>query len=215
MEKQTDEFLFRGASAYVTASRATASRDQGEEPVIDLKPACRQMIDVLAGVSDEHLTSPTRCTEYTVRDLITHVDEASQGFSGIARKDADTAAAEPAAVNLGDDWRRSVAESVRALGDAWDDPAAWQGRTDAAGVDLPNDTWGKIALTEMVVHGWDLARATDQPFGLPDDTLRACYAHVATFVPNAPVEGLWGPAVEVPTDAPLIDRIVAITGRHP
>ncbi|BBJ42611.1 TIGR03086 family protein [Streptomyces antimycoticus] len=210
MEKQTDEFLFHGSSAYVTASR-----NRGEEPVIDLKPACRQMIDVLTGVSNEQLTSPTRCTEYTVHDLILHVDGASQGFTGIARKDADTAAAEPTAANLGDDWRGSIAENVRALGDAWDDPAAWQGRTDAAGVDLPNDTWGKIALTEIVVHGWDIARATNQPFDLPDDTLQACYAHVAAFVPNAPIEGLWGPAVEIPTDASLLDRIVAITGRRP
>ncbi|CDR18244.1 TIGR03086 family metal-binding protein [Streptomyces iranensis] len=183
--------------------------------MIDLKPVCRQMIDVLAGVSNEQLTSPTRCTEYTVHDLILHVDGASQGFIGIARKDADTAAAEPSAANLGDDWRVSIVENVRALGDAWHDPAAWQGRTDAAGVDLPNDTWGRIALTEIVVHGWDIARATDQPFDLPDDTLRACYAHVAAFVPNAPVEGLWGPAVEVPTEASLLDRIVAITGRRP
>ncbi|KND28199.1 TIGR03086 family metal-binding protein [Streptomyces acidiscabies] len=183
--------------------------------MIDLKPACRQMIDVLAGVSDEQLTSPTRCTEYTVRDLIAHVDEASQGFAGLALKGTDAAAAELDAANLGDDWRGGVAKNVQALGDAWDDPAAWQGTTHAAGVDLPNDTWGKIALTETVVHAWDLAKATGQPFDLPDDTLQACYAHVAAFVPNAPVEGLWGPAVEVPADAPLLDRIVAITGRRP
>ncbi|NGO09483.1 TIGR03086 family protein [Streptomyces sp. HC44] len=187
--------------------------------MIDLKPACRQMIDLLAGVGDEQLTSPTPCTEYTVRDLIDHVDDVSRAFVAVARKDAgEDADPDPgaeAAAGLGDDWRERVAKNVRALGDAWDDPTSWQGSTDGAGVNLPNDTWGKVALTEIVVHGWDIARATGQPFGLPDDTLRACFDHVAVFVPNAPVEGLWGPAVEVPAEAPILDRIVAITGRHP
>ncbi|WP_411139339.1 maleylpyruvate isomerase N-terminal domain-containing protein [Streptomyces sp. C10] len=53
--------------------------------MIDLEPACRQIIDVPAGVGDEQLTKPTPCTEYTVRDLIVHVGEAAQGFTMIAR----------------------------------------------------------------------------------------------------------------------------------
>ena len=55
-----------------------------------------------------------------------------------------------------------------------------------------SDLWGKITLTELVVHGWDIATATGQPFDLPERTLQACFQHVATFVPNAPVLGLWG-----------------------
>lgn len=188
--------------------------------MIDLKPACRQMIDVLAGVSDEHLTNPTPCAEYTVRDLIDHVDEASRAFTAIAREVSvegrhTEPTTEPATASLSDGWRESVAKNVRALGDAWDVPAAWAGRTDAAGVELSNELWGKIALTEMVVHGWDIAKATDQPFNLPHETLQACFDHVSEFVPNAPIESLWGPAIEVPADAPLLDRVVAVTGRHP
>ncbi|MGY5130016.1 maleylpyruvate isomerase N-terminal domain-containing protein [Streptomyces nigrescens] len=78
--------------------------------MIDLKPACRQIIDVLAGVGDEQLTKPTPCTEYTVGDLIVHVGEAAQGFTMIARKDSseggDTEpAAEPATVSPSDQWQ--------------------------------------------------------------------------------------------------------------
>jgi uncharacterized protein (TIGR03086 family) len=104
---------------------------------------------------------------------------------------------------------------VRSLGEAWDDPAAWQGSSDAGGLVLSNELWGKIALTEMVVHGWDIARATGRPFDLPEQTLRACLDHVAVFVPNAPLPELWGTTVVVGEDAPLLDRIVAITGRTP
>lgn len=104
---------------------------------------------------------------------------------------------------------------MQALGEAWDDPEAWQGSTAAAGVELSNELWGTIALPEMVVHGWDIARSIGRPFDLPDDTLKACLDHVAEFVPRAPVPELWGPAVDVPADASPLDQIVAITGRTP
>ncbi|MEV0051177.1 TIGR03086 family metal-binding protein [Saccharopolyspora shandongensis] len=178
--------------------------------MIDLKPACGRMNDLLATIADDQLAAPTPCAEYTVGDLIDHVDEAAHGFAALAGSDVGERAA-----NLGDDWRHVVAEHVRALGEAWEDPAAWRGSSGGAGVELPNEVWGKIALTEMVVHGWDLAKATGQSFDLTEETLRACLDHVAEFVPNAPIKSLWGSPVEAPADAPLLDRIVAITGRTP
>lgn len=71
------------------------------------------------------------------------------------------------------------------------------------------------ALTELVVHGWDLATATGQPFDLPAHTLEACFEQVAALVPNAPLPDLWGPPVEIRPDAALLVRIVAATGRAP
>lgn len=35
--------------------------------------------------------------------------------------------------------------------------------------------WGRIALTEIGLHGWDLATATGQPFELPEGTLQAVW----------------------------------------
>ncbi|MFG1797502.1 TIGR03086 family metal-binding protein [Nocardia sp. NPDC049149] len=179
--------------------------------MIDLKPACDTMIGLLVGTANDQLTNPTPCSEYSVALLIDHVDVVARGFVALARKELD---ATPEPVE-GPDPRRNIAERLSELGTVWDDPAVWQGSTAAPdGPDLANEVWGKIVLTELVVHGWDLARATGQSFALPDETLRACLEHVAVFVPNAPVPELWGPAVEVSGES-LIDRIVGITGRDP
>lgn len=186
--------------------------------MIDLKPACQRMIDLLAGISDDQLTSSSPCTECTVGDLIDHVDQVSRLFTALALRDADElqgVATGPDAAHLDPDWRGSIPQHVRALGEAWDDAAAWQGSGNLPGSDLSNEMWGKITLTELVVHGWDIAKATGQPFDLPEPTLRGCLDHVATIVPNAPVPALWGPPVDVASDATLIDRIVATTGRAP
>ncbi len=74
---------------------------------------------------------------------------------------------------------------------------------------------GSVALTEVVVHGWDLARATGQPYDIDAATADAMLPHVAQFAAEEPVEGLFGRAVPVADDAPVLDRIVGMTGRDP
>lgn len=71
-----------------------------------------------------------------------------------------------------------------------------------------------MALDEVVLHGWDLARATGQEFVLDDATATACLGFVESFDPAGP-PGLFGPAVPVPDDAPVMDRLVARAGRDP
>ncbi|GAA2087843.1 TIGR03086 family metal-binding protein [Streptomyces albiaxialis] len=188
--------------------------------MIDLRPACRRMSEVVAGVEDGLLAGPTPCAEYDVSALVAHVAQVARGFTAVARKERaegaqDGTSAVPLAAPPREGWREELAGELRALGEAWDDPAAWEGESGGAGVELPNALWGKIVLTELVVHGWDLARATGRPFDLPEETLRACYAHVAEFVPKAPLPELWGTPVDVPEDAPLLDRLLGITGRDP
>ena len=180
--------------------------------MIDLKPACDQMIEVVSGIAKEQLSGPTPCTEYTVGDLIDHVDLVAQGATALARGSElpDTGYS-----HLEPDWQGTFVHHLQALGEAWEDPAAWEGSGNVPGSDLSNLTWGKITLTELVVHGWDIAIAIGQPFDLPEHTLQACFDHVAVFVPNAPLPDLWGPPVEVPPDAALLVRILAITGRAP
>jgi uncharacterized protein (TIGR03086 family) len=181
--------------------------------VIDFVPACDEMTKIVAGVGDGRLDDATPCADFRVRDLLQHVDLVAVGSVATARKETEEAAPDP--LDLGAGWRERVAEHLRELAAVWAEPATWEGTSSGAGIALPNELWGKIAFTEVVVHGWDLARATGQGFALPEASVRACWEHVAEFVPGAPIAGLWGPPVEVAGDAPLIDRIVALTGRRP
>lgn len=180
--------------------------------VIDFGPACEQLIEIVAGIDDGRLGAPTPCTDYAVKDLLAHVDQVAVGFAAVARK---SDGGEEPPVGFGNGWRDQLSTRLRELATAWRAPDAWKGTGKAAGIELPSETWGKIAFTEVVVHGWDLARATARPFALPEETLRACWEHVSVFVPQAPIPGLWGPAVPVPGDAPLLDRILGVTGRRP
>ncbi len=116
---------------------------------------------------------------------------------------------------MDDDWRASYPARLAELARAWQQPDAWQGMTRVGGVDLPGEVAGSVALTEVVIHGWDVARATGQPFECDSGTTQALLAHLSQVAAEGPVEGLFGPAVEVGDDAPALDRAIALSGRDP
>ena len=86
--------------------------------------------------------------------------------------------------------------------------------TAAGGVDLPGDVAGAVALGELVIHGWDLAKATGQSAAYDGPELDVVHETVRRFTADG-FEGLFGPPVSVPDDAPLLDRVVGLAGQRP
>ncbi|MER7542124.1 TIGR03086 family metal-binding protein [Actinomadura sp.] len=187
----------------------------------DLAPAARRMAALLANVPDYRLTAPTPCADTSLGALIDHVNGLALAFTWAAEKDFPEGGSPPPsadAAGLPPDWRARIPERLDALAAAWRSPDAWQGMTKAGGIDLPGREAGHVALNELVVHGWDIARAAGQSYAAGDDEIEACLAFVAPAVEQSNgegVPGLFGPAVDVPADAPALDRLIAMTGRSP
>ena len=188
---------------------------------VDLEPAARRLADLVGGVPDELLDASTPCPAYTLGDLLDHIGGAALAFTGAAVKDLGDATSQgPSgdASRLSDDWRTRIPRDLGALADAWRDPAAWTGMTKAGGVELPGEVAGLVALDELVVHGWDVARATGQAYDCDAPSLEAVQAFVSQFSEPGQEEmraGLFGPVVEVAEDAPLLERVIGLTGRDP
>jgi uncharacterized protein (TIGR03086 family) len=190
-------------------------------PMVELGPAAQRMADLIQGLPDELLGGPTPCPDYTLGDLVDHVSGFTLAFTAAATKDLGGMTPQKAsgdASRLGHDWRTRIPHDLAALADAWRDPAAWSGMTKAGGIDLPGELAGIIALDELVVHGWDVARASGQAFDQDRESLEAVHGFVKQFSgagQEAAREGLFGPEVPVPDEAPLLDRIIGLTGRDP
>jgi uncharacterized protein (TIGR03086 family) len=183
----------------------------------DLTPAAVHVAALLAGIGDEQLEAPTPCPAYRLGDLLDHVGALSQAFTDAANKTTAPNAGfppDPDGSRLGADWRSRIAGELATLSAAWQDPAAWTGMTRAGGIDLPGEVGGLVALNELVVHGWDVARASAQPYDPDAASVDACVAFVAQF-PEAARGDIFGPVVEVPADAPALDRLIGLTGRDP
>lgn len=115
-------------------------------------------------------------------------------------------------------WRERILADLAALGRAWSEPGAWTGMTRIAGQDMPAEVVGAVVADELLVHGWDLARATGQPYDAEPDLLDAVRTFLGRFAsPDAPAgpEVAFGPSREVPGDAPALDRVLALAGRDP
>jgi uncharacterized protein (TIGR03086 family) len=126
------------------------------------------------------------------------------------------------------------------LAAAHDVQAAW---TDDARLERPTALpWGTfpghevlgVYTNEITVHTWDLARATGQEPQWDESVLVAADAAIHAQLPMADRTEYWaaaaasiplpegvewvdpfGNAVDVPADAPAIDRLVAWNGRRP
>jgi uncharacterized protein (TIGR03086 family) len=187
----------------------------------DLGPAARNLGRLVRAVPDDDLARPTPCPDYSVGDLLDHVGGLAFAFTAAARKTnaADDGPPPPGdASRLDADWRTRIPDALDDLAAAWRDPDAWGGMTAAGGVEMPGEVAALVALDELVIHGWDLARATSTPFSVDDASLAAVHDFVAQFSTSAPADagnGLFGPAVPVPDDAPLLDRVVGMAGRDP
>jgi uncharacterized protein (TIGR03086 family) len=88
--------------------------------------------------------------------------------------------------------------------------------TRAGGIDLPGEVAAAVAVDELVIHGWDLARATGQDYVPDPAALRASHDFLLAAAEDpSRGGGIFGPVVPVPADAPLLDRAVGLSGRDP
>jgi uncharacterized protein (TIGR03086 family) len=180
--------------------------------------ACARTADVLAGVTDDQLDGATPCEELRLREVVAHLGGLGVAFAAAARKDLGELTDGPpgdGGYQLEPDWRTRYPANLALLANAWSEPTAWDGMTRVGGVDLPGEVCGMVGLTEVVVHGWDVAVTTGQGYQVDDDVAEAVCEHLASFTAAGPVEGLFDAAVDVGSDATALARAVALSGRDP
>jgi uncharacterized protein (TIGR03086 family) len=186
---------------------------------LDLGPQTRVVARLADAVRDEQLADPTPCPDLAVRNLLGHLLGLTVAFRDAARKDLGptTDTAPTAAVpDIAPGWREELPKVLDELAEAWRDPAAWTGMTRAGGVDLPGAVAGAVAVNELVIHTWDLARATGLPYTPDAAALQSSYDFLlAAAKEDDRGGGIFGPVVPVPDDAPLLDRAVGLSGREP
>jgi uncharacterized protein (TIGR03086 family) len=183
--------------------------------------ASREFGTRVHAVRDDQWSAPTPDTEWSVGDLVGHlVDEhrwAPPLFHGLdldsARKVVEGTRDLPVDGGVGANLAEAWDEAAAASADAVTDADALERTVELSRGPTPARDYLNEMTFDLTVHAWDLAKAIGYEQALPEDLV----AYVYEQVKDSDFSGsnLFQPAVDVPDDAPLIDKLVARTGRTP
>ncbi len=176
-----------------------------------LATASAAVAGVVAAVRDDQLDQATPCANFQVRDLLNHLIQVVHNFQAMARREEVDWT--PGPDRLAGQWRTAFAAETSRLVDAWSDPDALEG--DSAGMGLPQRVIGQMVLGDLVVHGWDLARATGQEYRVDPTLLPAVREFLDGMVETGRKMGAFGDPVDCPPDAGEFGELLALTGRDP
>lgn len=70
-------------------------------------------------------------------------------------------------------------------------------------------------FADLMLHKWDLAKATNQDTSLDSSLAEACYNSLMHRIERGREAGLFSPEVTLPITASIQDKLLALTGRQP
>jgi uncharacterized protein (TIGR03086 family) len=175
----------------------------------------------IAAVRPDRWANQSPCEAWNARDVVDHI-VSMHGYMlrpvGRELSPAPTVADDPLRA-----FRAARADVEAVL----DDP-----ELSGTECDTPNGRMtvaqqiDEVVSDDLVLHGWDLARATGQDETIDSDDVARLWA-ITTAIPAELMEkyrtpGAFGPGVEVfgpevnvAEDAPLQDRLLGLIGRNP
>ena len=156
--------LGRGGKPGPTAEEARVTMTTVDQ----LRTALDAAGEIIAGITSEQWSRPTPCTDWDVRELVAHLCNGNHLFAAALADDA----ALPARQRGGRRQRRPGAayrDSAEAVVAAFRRPGALGRTVEVPFGTVPGAVALHLRLTEVLVHGWDLAQATGQVAAFSED----------------------------------------------
>lgn len=175
----------------------------------------------VAAVREDQWENQSPCVKWTARDVVRHLVGAHDQMVRSLDRELSPAP------SVDEDPQAAYAAARAGIQAVLDDEelAAQQVETPGGPVPL-RDHIDKLISDDIVLHGWDLAKATDQDDTMDPDDVAAIWAYNLTLDPKlvemlhtpgafGPGVEIFGPVFPVPEDAPLQDRLLGSIGRDP
>ncbi|OBI94261.1 TIGR03086 family metal-binding protein [Mycobacterium sp. 1245805.9] len=176
-------------------------------PVSLYRAATDRAVAVVEAVTHDQLEWPTPCSEWSVRQLIDHLVGGADYLLAAATGPEGALSDRPPGIT----YRTCVDRVLTAL----ESPGALE-RVCVSPLGFDWSVADAVAGTfmDVLIHTWDLARATGQDERLDADLVAACSAMFLPEMPRLGREaGIIGPEVLLGEGASAQDRLLAAMGR--
>ena len=189
---------------------------QGPSPIEVYELAVQVLAPIMAGVTAAQLSSSTCCTEWSVQSLINH-SLAVQNFGNtvLSKGNVDPSAmgnvdhilpseGASAAFKLITDTTLATLKSIN-LEEIVETPLGA----------MPGGNFIMIPITDMIIHRWDLAKATGQDVTIDNAMAELGIQVLTPALAGGREGGAFGPEVSVRPTASAQDRLLGFSGRTP
>jgi len=178
--------------------------------------AATETARVVADAATTAKTAKTPCPDWDLRTLLNHTilwtsysaERRAYGESVAEELMSKDFTAEPGYVQA---YQAQIDKAV----DAWSKPEAWAGDRNVMGSATPAADIAAMLIMEMVLHGWDVAKASGQDYRCDDAVARNVLETVQAQGDMFRQYQGFAAIVPVPDDATAFDRALALSGRDP
>jgi uncharacterized protein (TIGR03086 family) len=150
------------------------------------------------------LDDDTPCDKWDVRTLMNHMLETQRYFVSGARGEKGTLSPNPPDL-LSEDPVSDFEHATATTSHTFSRPGVIEKTGPSIG----------IAFADMLLHGWDLAKATGQDSTMPKGLPEAAYETIHGQFTDEQRKGVFKPEISVPASASPQEKLLAYTGRNP
>ena len=178
-----------------------------------LEQSYDQTAKLVSGLTPAEFDAPSPCAGWDVRATLNHLLGATWMFTLVNQGQA---AGEDAGDVIGDDASLAVSAAAKENLASWRQPGALEGDRSYSFGSFPATGAAMLNLEEVVVHNWDVAKATGQELVI-DPTVGQMIYDWGISIPldDFRDHGAFGPEVAVSASASIVDRLVGLLGRQP
>ena len=171
---------------------------------------------IVAGVGALDWDAPTPCADWNVRELLNHVVAgnwwAARLAAGATIEDVGT---ELDGDQLGHDPLDAYDHSAHAAAAAFAARGALDAPCAVSYGPVPGSVYAGHRFLDVLIHGWDLAKATGQEPTLAPDLVDGCWQVLTPQLDMLRASGMFGDDLAIPDDADSETRLLLTLGRRP
>ena len=187
-------------------------------PIELYEGAVQYMLPILGGVKSEQFGASTPCSEWNVQALINHnlnvaaflQDRVTQtgALDYGSMMTVDGPLPPEGARDAFEAGTSKVLEAIKVAG-------TLEIVVDTPFGQMPVGQFIMFPFLDIVVHKWDLAKATNQDTSIDGSLAEVCYNVLTPVADDARKGGAFGPEVQVPITASIQDKMLGLSGRQP